>query len=91
VLSIDLLAKIYGISPVPLVLHGGSGLSDSDFTRTIQNGIRKVNICTQLCDAARAAYAQSTGFEQSLTDAKDAVKAAAREKMRLFGGAGMGL
>ena len=84
VLNIGLLAQIHSISPVPLVLHGGSGLSDSDFTRSIQNGIRKVNICTQLCVAAHAAY-QNAPFEQSLIDAKDAVRDTARRMMRLFG------
>jgi len=85
VLDVGLLAEIDQISPVPLVLHGGSGLSDLDFTRTIENGIRKVNICTQLCTAAQEAYAGSASFEQSLIDAKDAVKEAVRRKMRLFG------
>lgn len=45
-LDIDRLKKIYDVSDKPLVLHGGSGLSDDDFKNTIANGIRKVNICT---------------------------------------------
>ena len=32
--------------PVPLVLHGGSGISDDDFCRCVREGIRKVNIAT---------------------------------------------
>jgi len=87
VLNLELLAEIRAASAVPLVLHGGSGLSDSDFTRTIRNGVRKVNICTELCVAAHAAYAGNAGFEQSLAEAKDAVKEVARQKMRLFGSA----
>ncbi|MBS4931591.1 MAG: class II fructose-bisphosphate aldolase [Clostridiales bacterium] len=31
---------------VPLVLHGGSGISDEDFQKAISLGIRKVNIAT---------------------------------------------
>jgi len=88
VLNIELLAEINQISPVPLVLHGGSGLSGSDFRNTIQNGIRKVNICTELCVAAHQAYRQNIGFEPALTDAKNAVKEAVRAKMRLFGSSG---
>jgi fructose-bisphosphate aldolase class II len=91
-LNLGLLAEIHGISAVPLVLHGGSGLSDADFAGTIRNGIRKVNICTELCAAAHLAYAEShargQGFEPAVTQAKDAVKEAARGKMRLFGSAG---
>jgi len=85
VLNIDLLAEIHRASAVPLVLHGGSGLSDSDFTNTIANGIRKINICTELCVAAQWAYVENTSFEPSLTDAKNAVKEVVRRRMRLFG------
>ena len=31
---------------VPLVLHGGSGITDEDFRKAISLGIRKVNIAT---------------------------------------------
>ena len=36
---------------LPLVLHGGSGISDEDFRRCIANGIRKINIATASLDA----------------------------------------
>lgn len=32
--------------PVPLVLHGGSGISDADFRKCIAGGIRKINVAT---------------------------------------------
>jgi len=31
---------------VPLVLHGGSGITDADFQKLIRTGITKVNIAT---------------------------------------------
>ncbi len=37
---------------VPLVLHGGSGLTDNDFKRAIQEGISKINIFTDINVAA---------------------------------------
>lgn len=40
---------------VPLVLHGGSGLTDTDFKRAIQEGISKVNIFTDINVAAAKA------------------------------------
>ena len=48
-LNIERLKEISSAVKVPLVLHGGSGLSDDDFKNTIRNGIAKVNICTDLC------------------------------------------
>ena len=33
---------------VPLVLHGGSGISDADFKKCIELGIRKINVATAL-------------------------------------------
>ena len=62
-LDIKRLADIYGISKKPLVLHGGSGLSDDDFKNTITNGIRKINICTEMCVALREAYLKSANHE----------------------------
>jgi fructose-bisphosphate aldolase, class II len=32
--------------PIPLVLHGGSGISDEDFRKCIAGGIRKINVAT---------------------------------------------
>jgi tagatose 1,6-diphosphate aldolase GatY/KbaY len=36
--------------PVPLSLHGASGLSDADLVRAVAMGIRKVNVNTELRD-----------------------------------------
>ncbi len=85
VLDIDRLAQIYKVSDKPLVLHGGSGLSDDDFRSTIANGIRKINICTEMCVAAREAYLSSANHEIMFSDAKNAVKDVVVGKMRLFG------
>lgn len=85
VLDIGRLAQIYNVSDKPLVLHGGSGLSDDDFKNTIANGIRKINICTEMCVAAREAYIASANHEIMFSDAKNAVKDIVVGKMRLFG------
>ncbi len=88
VLDIGRLAQIYAVSDKPLVLHGGSGLSDTDFRNTIENGIRKINICTEMCVAAREAYIASANHEIMFPDAKNAVKQIVTGKMRLFGSSG---
>ena len=85
VLDIQRLADIYAIADKPLVLHGGSGLSDDDFRNTVKNGIRKVNICTEMCIAAREAYIASANHEILFDDAKNAVKEVVKRKMQLFG------
>lgn len=46
------LAQIRDAVQAPLVLHGGSGVSDDDFREAIRCGISKVNIYTHLADAA---------------------------------------
>lgn len=45
-LAFDVLEKIHEKVDIPLVLHGGSGITDKDFQRVISLGIRKVNIAT---------------------------------------------
>ena len=91
-LDINRLAEIYKVSTKPLVLHGGSGLSDDDFRNTIKNGIRKVNICTEMClaeyKAYEYAYGNSHSFEIALQTAKKIVQEIVKEKMILFDSAG---
>lgn len=45
-LAFDVLEQIHQILSIPLVLHGGSGITDEDFQRAISLGIKKVNIAT---------------------------------------------
>ncbi len=45
-LAFDVLEEIEKRTEVPLVLHGGSGITDDDFRRAISLGIVKVNIAT---------------------------------------------
>ena len=54
-LDLNRLAEIRSTIDTPLVLHGGSGLTDDDFRNTIKNGIAKVNIFTDLCLAGERA------------------------------------
>lgn len=85
VLDIGRLRELYDVSEKPLVLHGGSGLTDEDFRNVIDNGIRKVNICTELCIACRNAYLASANHEILFDDAKNAVKEVTKQRMQLFG------
>ena len=94
-LDIGRLQEIRNTIDTPLVLHGGSGLSDDDFKNTIKNGIAKVNIFTDLCVAGEDAVAKNlgdkSGFNGYLTMRRnrvEAMKKATMEKMMLFGSNG---
>ncbi|WP_405851618.1 class II fructose-bisphosphate aldolase family protein [Streptomyces sp. NBC_00090] len=48
VLDFDLIARLRSSTGVPLVLHGSSGVSDTDLARAVTAGMTKVNISTHL-------------------------------------------
>jgi fructose-bisphosphate aldolase, class II len=54
-LDFDLIRQLGVRVPVPLVLHGSSGVPDADLTRAVAAGITKVNIATRLSKAFTAA------------------------------------
>lgn len=63
-LAFDVLEEIHRRVDIPLVLHGGSGITDRDFQRAISLGIRKVNIATASFNSLTAHakdYLQSEG------------------------------
>ena len=45
-LRFDILEEASKLVPIPLVLHGGSGISDDDFRKCIRGGIQKINVAT---------------------------------------------
>ena len=51
------LAKIQSLVNVPLVMHGGSGVSEEDYKKAIELGIRKINYYTYMTKAGGAAIA----------------------------------
>lgn len=88
-LNIERLKEISGEVKVPLVLHGGSGLSDDDFKNTIRNGIAKVNIFTDLCLAGERAIKdgeeKKLGYLETRNLKVEYIKEAVKHKMALFG------
>ncbi len=64
-LAFDVLQKIHENVDVPLVLHGGSGITDKDFQKAISLGIVKVNIAT-----ASFKYLTSEAEKYLMTDGK---------------------
>ena len=88
-LNIERLKEISEEVKVPLVLHGGSGLSDDDFKNTIRNGIAKVNIFTDLCLAGERAMKdgeeKKLGYLETRNLKVEYIKEAVKHKMALFG------
>ena len=95
-LDFERIRTISGEVKVPLVLHGGSGLTDDDFRKAIYDGISKVNIFTDINVAAAEAAARefNSGKGKGLTDlilpAVDAIKQECEKKMTLFSSCGHG-
>lgn len=92
-LDFDRISTISEKTKLPLVLHGGSGLSDEDFQIAVKRGICKVNIFTDIDKAGKA------GVEAGLAAGEktmmglipyeiDAMKKVVAEKIRLFGSEG---
>ncbi len=88
-LSFERLKAIRETVDTPLVLHGGSGLTDEDFRKAVQGGIAKVNIFTDLClagmEAERRALEQRMEYLPARNLKKDAIREAIMRKMALFG------
>ncbi len=53
-LDFERLQQINDALGIPLVIHGGTGLSDAQFGQLIANGVAKINYYTALSDAAAA-------------------------------------
>jgi fructose-bisphosphate aldolase class II len=92
-LDLDLLEDIAGRVSIPLVMHGGSGLSEEQFRGAIERGVAKINIATDLFQeatrrvlgAARNGDANFFDFSRHVTEA---VCERAAYHLRLFGAAG---
>lgn len=81
---------------LPLVLHGGSGISDADFRRAISLGIHKINFYTGMSQAALAAVDKSMTardeiydeFAELMLSIEQAITDIVAEQMRIFGSEG---
>ena len=90
--SAILARSLREVVDAPLVLHGGSGLSDDDFRACVAGGISKINIFTHNnLTAARAAhthFTESVGAFELMPFITEAVKHETMHHMRVFGSDG---
>lgn len=89
-LDIGLVEKIRDITGLPLVMHGGSGVSEEDYQRAIAAGIRKINYYSYMAKAGASAvesYLNANGvpfFHDLALTAELAMKADSTKAMRVF-------
>lgn len=91
-LDFERIADISKKTGLPLVLHGGSGLSDSDFRLAVKKGICKVNIFTDIDKAGKrgveSGLAAGVKTMMGLIPYEiEAMKEVVHEKITLFGSA----
>jgi fructose/tagatose bisphosphate aldolase len=89
-LAIDIVEKIKAVVNVPLVMHGASGVPDSEIKAVIAAGISKINADTDLRFEFRRGIEEvwSKGdaqLEVAMTKGREYMTAATIEKMKLFG------
>jgi len=89
------VTEIVELHPIPMVLHGGTGLSADQFTDLIARGCAKVNISTALKIAfvdAHREYLDANPDKHDppklLAHVRDRVKAMAEQHIKIFGSAG---
>lgn len=87
------LSEIRELTGIPLVLHGGSGISDDDFRRAVKCGIAKINFYTEM---ARRALVGTEEFIKGVSNyyssfdnmnqvIKDTVREVVEERIDVFG------
>ena len=102
-LNFDRLKEIADAVPVPLVLHGGSGIPDEQIQAAIKLGVAKVNVNTECqiafanatrkfaaaYEANEAEYDKKKLFDprKFLADGVKAIQASVEERIDVFGSA----
>lgn len=87
-LDFGLIGRLAAAVPVPLVLHGSSGVPDDDLTRAVEAGMTKVNIATHLNKVFTGEVRAALAARPDLVDPRPYLapgrEAVAREVARLL-------
>ena len=90
-LDLELITKIKRVVPVPLVLHGSSGVPDATLTDAVRAGMVKINIATHLNRVFTAALSDYLAANAGVVDtrrylgaAREAVEAEAARLLELL-------
>ena len=92
VLNFDVISETAKRTDVPLVMHGGSGISHEEYREVIRRGIGKINYYSYMSYAGYAAAKAITGKKESdffhclALDVKNAMKENALTTLKVFSG-----
>lgn len=93
-LDIERLAAINATLGIPLVIHGGTGLTDDQYRALVANGAAKIDYYTALADAAAARMRDNAardvraGYTGLVNGVRAAIQAEVERMIALFGCAG---
>ena len=93
-LDFDVVRRVRELTGnIPVVMHGGSGVSREDFHRAIEAGVRKINYFTYMAKAGGNATAQYLGplkegepifFSSVIEAAREGMKENVKAAMKVF-------
>jgi len=90
-LDLELIARLRAALPVPLVLHGSSGVADAVIADAVRAGMTKINVSTHLNGFFTRAIRSTLDADEKLVDsrkyltpARDALTGEAARMLRLF-------
>nr|WP_201470417.1 class II fructose-bisphosphate aldolase [Microbacterium hydrocarbonoxydans] len=90
-LDLELISRLRAALPVPLVLHGSSGVADATIAAAVRAGMTKINVSTHLNGFFTRAIRSTLQADEKLVDsrkyltpAREALAAEAARMLRLF-------
>lgn len=89
--DIPLLKRIHAAVDIPLVVHGGTGVKESDYSDLINNGVRKFNVGTELLvnwnSKAKEQFSETAidrSIRHNVMPANEAIQKIVEHKLSLF-------
>jgi len=80
-LDLELVQEVRRMVDIPLVMHGGTGLSEDQFRGAIQAGICKINVATMIVNQAKENMVQRAASEDAnYFNILDSIRLAYRDK-----------
>lgn len=86
-LDFDRVEKIHEMIDVPIVMHGGSGVSHEDYLKVIERGVRKINYYTYMSKAGGTAVenlSDKTFFHDIAVCAEKAMREDVKSAIKIF-------
>ncbi|EUB30827.1 class II fructose-bisphosphate aldolase [Olsenella uli] len=90
-INLDVLESIHQVATKPLVIHGGTGVSDADVHKVIDRGIRKFNVGTELLvqwnrksKELYEAHKENVSNRDNVVPALEVVQSIVERKISLF-------